>query len=88
LRFPLLVPDQAEKERLSLFSRARGLGLSAAYPTAVNEIPDIRARFDGQRFPSAATVASRLLTLPTHQWLIDRDKQAIAELCRGICTAC
>ena len=88
LRFPLLMPDRAEKERLSLFSRARGLGLSPAYPTAVNEIPDIRVRFDGQRFPSAARVASRLVTLPTHQWLIDRDKQAIAELCLRACTAC
>ena len=88
LRLPLLTSDQAAKTRLHLLSRMRGLGLSAAYPTAINEIPEIRARFAGQQFPSAAKIASRLVTLPTHHWLIESDKQAIAELCRESCPAC
>jgi len=34
--------------------------------------------------PAARTVSERLLTLPTHPWVSERDKRAIAELCGGI----
>jgi dTDP-4-amino-4,6-dideoxygalactose transaminase len=88
LRLPFFAADSAEKMRLFLLSRRQGLGLSPAYPTSINEIPDIRSLFAGQSFPTAAKVASRLLTLPTHHWLIEKDKQAIAELCRESCAAC
>jgi len=88
LRLPLLAAAPKEKDWLYAVSQQRGLGLSPAYPSALNEIPDIRARFDGQRFPAAARVASRLLTLPTHHWLVEKDKKAIAALCRGGSSAC
>lgn len=88
LRFPLLTVSHAEREQIHFFSKTRGLGLSRAYPTAVNEVAEIRTRFGGQQFPAAASVASRLLTLPTHQWLTEEDKHAIAEICRASCCAC
>ena len=76
-----------EKERLFALSQKRGLGLAVAYPTPVNDIPEIRSAFVGQRFPAARMVSERLLTLPTHHWLTDDDRRAIAELCRD-CEAC
>ena len=79
LRLPIVVASAQERERLRAVSQERGLGLSIAYPTPVNEIPEIRIAFDGQRFPSAQSVAERLLTIPTHHWLRERDKRAIAE---------
>ena len=82
LRMPLLARDPAAKQHLCTLSRARGLGLSAAYPTPVSDIPQLRAAFRGQRFPAARRVAANLLTLPTHEWVSERDKQAIAELWR------
>ena len=82
LRLPILAASPTEKARLYSFSKAHGLGLSAAYPTPVNEIPEIRSALNGQQFPSARKVAANLLTLPTHQLLVEKDKRALATLCR------
>jgi perosamine synthetase len=79
VRLPVLAATAREKERLYSLSQARGLGLSVAYPTAVSEIPEVRAAIDGQRFPAAERVAEHLLTVPTHHWLSEEDKRAIAE---------
>jgi perosamine synthetase len=87
LRLPIVASNAREKDRLLALSRRRGLGLSLAYPTPINEIPEIKSAFDGQRFPTARTVSERLLTLPTHHWVSERDKRAIAELCRDVCLA-
>ena len=85
LRVPLLAPTPGMKKRLHSFAQRRGLGVSAAYPTAVSEIPQIRDAFRGQRFPAAEHVAARLVTIPTHQWVSAQDRQAIADLYRA-CT--
>jgi perosamine synthetase len=85
LRLPIVTATAAEQDRLFALSQQRGLGLALAYPTPINEIPEIRSAFDGQRFPAARTVSERLLTLPTHHWVSKRDQRAIAELCRGVC---
>ena len=69
----------AEKKRVARLGRQHGLGLSTAYPTTINVIPDIRSAFNGQSFPSARRVAETLLTVPTHQWLSEHDREAIAE---------
>jgi dTDP-4-amino-4,6-dideoxygalactose transaminase len=79
LRLPIRVATRTDKERLCALSKQRGLGVSAGYPTPVNEIPEIRSAFDGERFPSARQVADTLVTVPTHQWLSQRDKRAIVD---------
>jgi dTDP-4-amino-4,6-dideoxygalactose transaminase len=79
LRLPVFVASARERDRIYDLSQERGLGLSIAYPTAINEIPEIRLASHGQRFPSAQGVAARLLTIPTHHWLSEKDKRAIAE---------
>jgi dTDP-4-amino-4,6-dideoxygalactose transaminase len=80
LRLPILASSAREKQRLHAASTSRGLGISPAYPTSIDEIPEMRAAVHGRTFPCATTVASRLVTLPTHQWLLERDKQALADL--------
>jgi len=79
LRLPILAATPAERDRIYSLSQRRGLGLSVAYPTPINEIPEISGAFNGQRFPSARRVAEQLLTIPIHHWLSDDDKRAIAE---------
>lgn len=81
LRLPVLAETARDKQRLFSMSNARRLGLSAAYPTSIDEIPEIRPLIDGQRFPSARRVAANLFTIPTHHWLSTKDKQNIAALC-------
>jgi perosamine synthetase len=87
LRLPLVVSTPKERERIYSISQKRGLGLSTAYPSAVNEIPEIQSSFDGQSFPSARRLSKNLLTLPTHQWLSQKDMTAITELCRDLSAA-
>jgi dTDP-4-amino-4,6-dideoxygalactose transaminase len=87
LRLPVYAATPEQKERVSALGRQLGLGLGRGYPTAVNEIPQLRARFAGQAFPRARRVANQLLTVPTHHWLNDTDKQRIADHLMGIVRA-
>jgi perosamine synthetase len=87
LRLPIVAPDAQTRRRVCAQAQKRGLGIAVAYPTPINEIPEIASAFDGQQFPSAAQLSERLLTLPTHHWLSERDKRAIAALCRGLVAA-
>lgn len=82
LRVPFRVRNAREKQRLCAMSRQRGLGLSPAYPTPITEIPGVPLVCEGRRFPSAQRVASSLVTIPTHPLVSERDRTAIAELCR------
>jgi perosamine synthetase len=82
LRFPIVLSTSKARETLYERSQKRGLGLSAGYPTPVSDIPDIRLSFNAKQFPSARRVAQNLLTLPTHHWLSEKDKRAIADVCR------
>jgi dTDP-4-amino-4,6-dideoxygalactose transaminase len=87
LRLPIVVETPNERERIYSLSQRRGLGVSVAYPSPVNDIPEIRSRFEGSCFPFARRVSEHLLTLPTHHWLSEKDKRAIAELCRDVSAA-
>lgn len=87
LRLPIFAATPTDRERIHSLSVQRGLGLSLAYPTPINEIPEISRMFDGQRFPSARSVAEHILTIPTHHWLSEKDKRAIAECVETAATA-
>jgi dTDP-4-amino-4,6-dideoxygalactose transaminase len=79
LRLPIFAATPQRRDWIHSSAQRRGLGLSLAYPTPINEIPEISHMFDGKRFPSARRVAKHILTIPTHQWISEKDKQAIAE---------
>lgn len=78
LRVPFFASTPQGRDRIHSVAQRRGLGLSVAYPTAINEIPEISGMFSGQRFPSARSVAEHIVTIPTHQWLSAHDREAIA----------
>jgi len=80
LRFPILVQDRTTRDQIYARSQAKGLGLGLMYPTAVNEIEELKTAFSGQVFPGAKKVAETLVTLPTHHLLTDTDKKAICSL--------
>lgn len=77
LRLPLLLDSREERDRLFALSQRSGLGLSPMYPTSVNTIEEIQEMVIDQTFPAAATVADRLLTIPTHHLLSEEDKMRI-----------
>jgi len=78
LRLPILVGSPAMRDQIYEQSRRQGLGLSRAYPTAVIDIPELAGLFAGQRMPAARIVAQHILTIPTHHWLSEQDRHAIA----------
>jgi dTDP-4-amino-4,6-dideoxygalactose transaminase len=86
LRLPILARSVEAKQRLYSIAKARGLGLSAGYPTPISDIPQVRRLFGGQKFPAARRVAESLLTIPTHHWVSAKDQRAIADLCSSFCT--
>ncbi|MEW6417372.1 MAG: DegT/DnrJ/EryC1/StrS aminotransferase family protein [Nitrospirota bacterium] len=77
LRLPVLLEHKEIKDKLYPISHKLGLGLSKMYPTAINEIEEIKNQFNGKIYPSAKEMAECLLTIPTHQFLSERDKEKI-----------
>ena len=80
LRFPVITSSREERDRLYAQSRAQGLGISVMYPTSINRVDAIEARFAGNPFPVAEAIAERLLALPTHGYVSSRDRARISEL--------
>ena len=80
LRFPVFLDSRKKRDRIYFLSQRCGLGISLMYPTAINEIEEIRGSFNSQVFPSARKVAGRLIAIPTHYLLSEKDKEAICEL--------
>ena len=86
LRLPVVMPTEAGKRELCTAGKDLGLGVSALYPTPVSDIPELKARFQGQQYPGADTLADRLITLPVHHYVDDRDVARICEVLHGIIT--
>ncbi len=88
LRLPVIMENRDQKRRICQESNKKGLGITQMYPSPVNEIPQIAHRFTGLNFPAARLVADRLITIPLHQFVRDRDREDIVRLvtsARGRC---
>jgi dTDP-4-amino-4,6-dideoxygalactose transaminase len=84
LRFPILTRNASHRADLLGRLRAGGISASASYPTAVGDVPGI-ARYlapDQEPCPGAASVAARILTLPTHPGVTARDIERMVTIIR------
>ena len=84
LRLPVVMPTVTDKQELCTAGKDLGLGVSALYPAPVSDIPELKARFQGLQYPGADTLADRLITLPVHQYVDERDVARIYEVLHGI----
>ena len=84
IRFPLLLDSPEQAASMLRQSEDAGLGVAPAYPDAIHRIAQIADQFDGEAYPNAVSVAGRLVTLPVHQYLTNRDLTRIADLYRKI----
>jgi hypothetical protein len=82
LRLPVAVESLQERTRILEWSRRRGLGVSAAYPRPVNDLPELRSVCRGGHYPAARRLADTLLTVPVHDWVSEQDLRAIAGVLR------
>lgn len=82
LRLPLLLPDRARRDAaLEALDRA-GLGASASYPRALEDVEGVQPHLAPgvAPTPGSADIAARILTLPTHAAVTDRDVDRMAAL--------
>jgi dTDP-4-amino-4,6-dideoxygalactose transaminase len=72
LRFPAVAPSA---EAAQLDDLALSLGIAPGYPLSLADLGGFTARVANREaaFPGARELASRLVTLPTHDLLSDRD---------------
>jgi len=77
LRLPVLMPTSEDKRALCQVAREEGLGVSGLYPAPISEIQELRTHFAQDHYPGAITLAERLVTLPTHCYVSDRDIERI-----------
>ena len=80
LRVPVIMDSQEKRDKIYSVSEKLGLGLSIMYPTPINEIKEIKVNFNDKTFPSARDIVNRLLTIPTHHFVSENDKEAICDL--------
>lgn len=84
-RFPLRIRDPAARAGLIAALDRAGIGASASYPSALADVPEVRAKLPpaDTDCPGARRIASTILTLPTHAYcppdLPDRVRKVIVE---------
>ncbi len=73
LRYPLLLEAESRDRAYHRLKQA-GLGVSIMYPASLPKITGVNHLLDDkQRFPNAEDFASRVLTLPTHTGVSEKD---------------
>jgi perosamine synthetase len=82
IRFPVIARTPELRDRAVERLQAAGLGASPFYPSAICDIPGIGRWLDsaGCHCPRAEAVSRKLLTLPTHPYVRDRDLRRIREI--------
>jgi dTDP-4-amino-4,6-dideoxygalactose transaminase len=80
LRLPVICSSRNERDRLCEAGRRAGLGIVPMYPSALNGVPALAALLGRNRYPGAEAVADRLLTVPVHPLVSDKEIAAIGRL--------
>jgi perosamine synthetase len=80
IRFPVLMADADAKRRLLAGSEKTGLGISNGYPDSIDGIWELRYPSNERRFPGAKDCAERVVSLPIHPYVSERDIRKIAQL--------
>ncbi len=80
LRLPVIMESRKQKRTVCRDAKRSGLGITPMYPCPIHEIPQIADCFTGLNFPAASLVADRLITIPLHKFVKDRDREEIVRL--------
>ncbi len=85
LRLPLLMESAEARDRALAALHRAGLGATGYYPLALIDVPGLAAELapDPVDTPGAREVAARLLTLPTHGYVTERDVQRMRTVLSG-----
>ncbi len=84
LRFPILTRDGTHRSYLLRRLREAGISASTSYPTSIGDILGITRYLapNQEPCPGARSIATRILTLPTHHWVTSRDIEQMVTIIR------
>lgn len=75
VRYPLLVDSSSVRDEIRRALRDAGVQASVLYNWP---------RIDGERYPGAASLQRRILTLPTHPYVDERDRRLVVRTVRAV----
>jgi len=86
LRLPVLMPDRQKRERAISVLKERGITATGMYPGKISDISGIGSKLTGvaEEYPGADLVVDCLMTLPTHEFVCERDIDTIIKTMRDI----
>lgn len=86
LRFPLIFKDESLRSKLFKILSDSGLGVSTMYPKSIAEIVEVRKYLveSTVNCPQANSLAQRILTLPTHNYVREKDIESITNILRSL----
>jgi len=87
IRFPVLFPDDSLRDRAYQNLHAAGLGASLSYPSALGKLCASESRFLARPTPGAEQAARRILTLPVHPYVQERDMERTRMILKQLCSA-
>jgi hypothetical protein len=80
IRYPILFPDHSSRTSFLADGRAARLGATVSYRRTLNHFPEISGSLSAGGLEGATEVAARLLTLPLHPGVSERDREQILAL--------
>jgi len=81
LRFPIIFKEKANRDRVLKKLKAQGLGGSESYPAPVSEIDEAPRYVEPKEgYPMAKAISERILTLPLHEYVTEKDIDKIVEI--------
>jgi perosamine synthetase len=84
IRFPVLTTNADARRKILQQSERMGLGIADGYPDSIDGIRELGYGSKSKGFPCAKDIAERLITLPVHSFVRDRDIQKIVDLLKNI----
>ena len=81
-RFPLIFEDSGRREAALRRLRAAGIGATASYPRALIDVPPLQPSLAEAVAPTprARAIAAGMLTLPTHGYVTERDRDRMVAI--------
>lgn len=82
LRFPVIFKNAHSRDRAMSQLIKRGLGASGSYPVPLNELEGASAYIGNRNsaFPNAKAISEKILTLPLHSCVTEKDVKIIEKI--------
>ena len=83
IRLPYFVADIALRDVIIVDAAKKGIGIMPAYPSPINEIPDLKNEFTDEDHPAAKKMSMHLLTIPTNVFMRKEDYKNLGILLKN-----